>query len=242
MDSDELQHQDAGEAPTEAERAASYDDDIRAAIPGYEPLHETAAALLHNALPDQARLLLVGAGTGEEILRLAPGHPGWRLTAVDPAAAMLDVARKKVDAADLSDRVELRVGGVDDVPATGPYDAATLILVQHFLPDDGAKLALLRAIADRLEPGGLLFLANMHGDLASPPAQRLFQAWKQRQIGRGLSATDAEAMFAGLPQVVHFVTAARIEELLREAGFVDVEPVFQAFVIGGWLARKDVQA
>ena len=45
-------------------------------------------------------------------------------------------------------------------------------------------------------------------------------------------------MFEGLPQVVHFVTEARIEELLREAGFVDIEKVFQAFVIGGWLARK----
>src|SRR5262245_51347317 len=208
MDADAQQDSDA------AERAASYDDDVRAAIPGYELLHETAAALLHNALSERARLLLVGVGTGEEILRLAPGHPGWRFTAVDPASTMLDVARTKVDTAALNDRVEFRVGGVDDVPATEQFDAATLILVQHFLPDDGSKLAMLRAIADRLEPGGLLFLANMHGDLASPASQRLFQAWKQRQLARGLSSEDADAMFAGLPQVIHFVTEDRIEELL----------------------------
>ena len=165
IDSD-AQHHDADEALAAAEHAASYDDDVRAAIPGYEVLHETAAALLHNALSEQARILLVGVGTGEEILRLAPDHPGWRITAVDPAAAMVDVARAKVDTAALNDRVELRVGGVDDVPATERFDAATLILVQHFLPDDGAKLAMVRAIADRLEPGGLLFLAAMYGDLA----------------------------------------------------------------------------
>src|SRR4249920_3703291 len=93
---------DAQQDAAAAERAASYDDDVRAAIPGYEWLHETAAALLHNALPEQARLLLVGVGTGEEILRLAPDHPGWRITAVDSAAAMIDVARRKVEAADLS--------------------------------------------------------------------------------------------------------------------------------------------
>ena len=130
------------------------------------------------------------------------------------------------------------MGGVDDVPATERFDAATLILVQHFLPDDGAKLAMVRAIADRLDPGGLLFLAAMYGDLASSQSQRLFQAWKRRQIARGLSIEDADAMFEGLPQVIHFVTEARIEELLREAGFVDIDKVFQAFVVGGWLARK----
>jgi hypothetical protein len=45
-------------------------------------------------------------------------------------------------------------------------------------------------------------------------------------------------MFEGLPQIIHFVTGTRSEELLREAGFVDIDRVFQAFVIGGWLARK----
>lgn len=44
-------------------------------------------------------------------------------------------------------------------------------------------------------------------------------------------------MFQGLPQVIHFISEARTHELLTEDGFVDIEPVFRAFVIGGWLAR-----
>lgn len=220
------------------DHARSYDDDIRSAMPGYDVLHETVAALLQHELGTRARVLVVGAGTGEEVLHLAPGNGGWRITAEDPSAAMLDVAREKIAAAGLSDRVELFAGLVQDLPPAEPYDAATLILVQHFLPDDGSKLEILRAIAARLKPGAPLIVANMHGDLASPATQRLYQAWKQRQITRGMSPTDAEGMFNGLPEVIHFVPEARIRELLTEAGFDDIELVFTAFVIGGWLARK----
>ncbi|MGH2616503.1 MAG: class I SAM-dependent methyltransferase [Thermomicrobiales bacterium] len=226
------------QGPSAEDRARSYDDDIRAAIPGYELLHETAAALLQNDLGENARVLLVGAGTGEEIVRLAPGNPGWHLIAVDPSAPMLAVARERVQAADLSDRVDLREGYVGDLPEGELFDAATMLLVMHFAPDDGAKLELLRSVSARLKLGAPLILADMHGDLHDPAIKRRYEAWKRRQIARGVAVADAEAMFAGLPQVVHFVPRERIEDLLREAGFVDIEPVFSAFVIGAWFARK----
>lgn len=142
---------------------------MRSAIPGYELLHETAA-LLTNALGAEARMLVVGAGTGEEVMRLALQHPGWRFVAEDPSAAMLAVAREKLTAAGLADRVEFVVGPIENVPADAPFDAATLILVHHFQPDDGAKLAMMRAIAARPRrshvpgpaPGHPLHLRSAH--------------------------------------------------------------------------------
>lgn len=234
VDDNDVQQADEGD------RGRSYDADIRFAMPGYELLHETAAALLRNALGDEARVLIVGAGTGEEVLRLGQANPEWRLTAEDPSAEMIAVAREKIEAAGLSGRVELVVGGVRDLPEGENFDAATMILVQHFLPDDGAKLDILRATAERLRPGAPLFLANMHGDLASAADRRRYLAWRTRQIARGMSVTDADGMFNGLPEVIHFVSEERTRELLREASFEEIEPVFRAFVIGGWFARKRV--
>ena len=221
-----------------ADRARSYDADVRAAVPGYEVLHETVAAILTNELGNEASVLVVGAGTGEEVMRLAQGNPGWRFTAEDPAGAMLVVAREKLAAAGVADRVELFEGLVQDLPRTERYDAATLILVHHFLPDDGAKLDMLQAIAARLNPGAPLVISSMHGDLAARATERLYQAWRQRQIANGMATSDAAAMFQGLPEVVRFVPESRIVELLRQASFGDVEPIFKAFVIGGWLARR----
>lgn len=222
----------------EASHARGYDDAIRAAIPGYELLHESVAAFLPGALGEQATVLVVGAGTGEEIVQMSRANPGWRFVAEDPSPEMLEVAREKLTAAGAADRVEFVAGPIEDVPPGEQFDAATMILVQHFLPDDGAKQAMLREVAARLRPGAPLFLANMHGDLAADDDQVRYQAWKRRQMARGMAAEDAEAMFTGLPTVVHFVSAKRTRELLRGAGFTDFQNVFRAFVIGGWLAYR----
>ena len=222
----------------EASSARGYDDAIRAAIPGYELLHESVAAFLPGVINDHATVLVVGAGTGEEIVRMSQANPGWRYVAEDPSAEMLDVAREKLAAAGAADRVEFVTGPIEDVPQGERFDGATMILVQHFLPDDGAKLAILREVAARLRPGAPLFLANMHGDLDAEPDTRRYQAWKRRQMARGMSAEDAEGMFSGLPTVVHFVSEGRTRQLLEEAGFMDIQNVFRAFVIGGWVATR----
>lgn len=222
----------------EASSARGYDDAIRAAIPGYELLHESVAAFLPGVTGEQATVLVVGAGTGEEIVRMSGANPGWRFVAEDLSADMLAVAGEKLAAAGAADRVEFVTGPIEDVPPGERFDAATMILVQHFLPDDGEKLAMLREVAARLRPGAPLFLANMHGDLDAALDTRRYQAWKLRQMARGMSAEDAEGMFSGLPTVVHFVSEARTRQLLEEAGFSDIQNVFRAFVIGGWVATR----
>lgn len=231
---------DHQESPPEPNHAESYDTDIRFAIPGYETLHEVAAALLTVELDGRPapHVLCTGTGTGEEIMRLAPPHPDWHITGVDPSAPMLAVAKRKVIGADLTSRVTLLPGSVSDLPEGRRFDAATLLLVLHFLPDDGTKLAMLRAIAARLRPGAPLILADQHADLTSPEDSRLYRAWRARQIARGMPADAADAMFAGLPQVIHFIPESRLRALLTEAGFTTIQPIFRALVIGAWLAHR----
>jgi len=171
-------------------------------------------------------------------MRLALAHPDWQITGIDPSAPMLAVAQRKVTAADLTDRVTLLPGSVSDLPDDARFDAATFLLVLHFLPDDGAKLAMLQAIAARLRPGAPLILTDQHADLSSPEDSRLYRAWRARQIARGMPAEAANAMFAGLPQVIHFIPESRLRALLTEAGFTTIQPIFRALVIGAWLAHR----
>lgn len=49
---------------------------------------------------------------------------------------MMAVAEKKLIEQGLSERVKLYTGVTDKLPASELYDAATLILVMHFLPDE----------------------------------------------------------------------------------------------------------
>lgn len=226
----------------DSEGAQIYDHRIRTVVPGYEALHRMAYSLLQLDLGEQARLLIVGAGTGMEIMHLAEDNPGWRFTGVDPSADMVAIARRRVTNSGLSERVELHTGFAHELPTSEPYDAATLLLVMHFVPDDGGKLELLRSISARLKPGAPFVLADAHGDRTSDRFARFMAAFKRLQIALGKTTEEVEEMFQRFPSDVHFATEERTMALLHEAGFEHVEPFYGAMLFGGWIARRSVDA
>lgn len=222
----------------DSEGTRKYDHRIRKVMPGYEVLHGLARSLLRLDLKERAHLLIVGAGTGMEVVHLGEDNPGWRFTGVDPSTDMLAVARRRMVKGGLSGRVELHAGFAQELPASESYDAATLILVMHFIPDDGEKLELLRSISARLAPGAPLILADLHGDKNSDRFARFIAAWRRRQLTLGMTSDDVKEMFEHLLSNVHFVPEERIVGLMYEAGFGDIEPFYGAFLLGGWVARR----
>ena len=227
----------------DAERAGKYDEGIRMSVPGYEALHDMAHSLLRLELEERARLLIAGAGTGAEILSLGAREPGWSFTGVDPSPDMIAVASRRATESGLADRTDLRVGYVRDLPASAvPYDAATAILVMHFLPDDGHKIEFLQGISARLRPGAPLVLADLCGDPASARFSRFLAAWRLRQLALGIEEKDVEEKLRDLRSVVRFVPEERIVALVREAGFDGVERFYGALLFGGWVARRSRDA
>ncbi len=222
-----------------ADRAQAYDNRVRAAIPGYEALHGLACAVVAEATGGGGRILVAGAGTGAECIALGRSCPDSSLVGVDPAADMLALAERKVAAHGLEGRIRLRAGSVADLPADAPFDAATLLLVLHFLPDDGAKAGLLADIARRLKPGGALVLADLFGPAWDDPRQaELRGAWRRLQLEAGIAAEDVDKGFTRVDRDIHPVTEIRLAALLAEAGFGPPQPFFRALCFGGWLARR----
>ncbi|NJN05063.1 MAG: class I SAM-dependent methyltransferase [Leptolyngbyaceae cyanobacterium RM1_1_2] len=111
----------------------NYDVVVRQSIPGYDALMSMLAALFRVYLTDDAHILIVAAGGGNEISTLGQAHPSWQFTGVDPSEKMLAVAQSKVVSLGLSDRVTLHNGFVQELPIY-PYNAATSLLVMHFYP------------------------------------------------------------------------------------------------------------
>ena len=137
-----------------------YDERMPRRVPGYDLLHLLTAAQAVERLPEQAHVLVVGAGTGHEVLRLANLCPGWRFTATDVSGDMLALAHQKFLDAGIAHRVRIHLGGLDSLPPGPPHDAALLILVAHFVPA-GGKQPLLDGIAVCLRPGALLLTADL---------------------------------------------------------------------------------
>ena len=222
------------------DRATQYDLDIRKAIPGYESLHGMTQSLLQTSLSKSARLLIVGSGTGMELVNYSKLNPEWLLTGVDPAAEMMAIAQAELAAQGLQGRVNLHTGYVNSLPETEPMDAATLMLVMHFLTDDGAKLQLLQDIAQRLKPGAKFILADLYGDQSASYFSQFTKAWKALYFSQldDETRTKAEDNFqTSISNSIHFVTEARIIELLEAAGFNQINKFYNAFLFGGWIAQ-----
>ena len=217
--------------------AGRYDLLVRRTIFGYDQLFPMILGLLMARQPQSADLLVVGSGTGAELITFGRAMPAWRLIGVDPAAQMIQLARARLASQGLSDRVRLYHGNVDGLAPALRFDAATLVLVLHFLPDDGSKLALLQAIAARLKPGGSLALVDLGGDPADPAYPLLLAGWKNFIVQNGMPPDEVDHLLRQASESQHFISEQRLLDLLAAAGFLQPTRFYGAFLHSGWITR-----
>ncbi len=219
------------------EKAASYDTRFAKLSPIGNALHLLAAGVL-APLPADARVLCVGAGTGAEILALAEYHPGWRFVAVEPSGAMLDLCRRKLVDAGVADRCEFHEGYLDSLPATELFEAATAILVSHFLVELDQRRAFFLGIAERLMDGGMLVSVDLSAGESEEIYLRLFEVWKRLFGIAGMEHEQIAKFAAAYGKDVALSSPGTIEELIASAGFEEPVAFFQAVLMRGWFATK----
>jgi tRNA (cmo5U34)-methyltransferase len=221
------------------EMATEYDKGIRRTFPSYDAMFKLVQAYLRTNTEKDANLLIVGAGGGTELALLGPKNPDWIFTAIDPAEPMLDLARNKVDQLKMTDRVNFIEGTIDEVEDGKLYDAATFLLVLHFIADNDEKLRQLKSIRQRLKPGAPFVLASMYGDLNDPAINALFSLWKAYWLdSTNLSEAEVDEMELSV-RSLSFISEDEIELLLRGAGFGSIAKFFQTNIFGGWICKAE---
>ncbi|MBO1751760.1 methyltransferase domain-containing protein [Actinotalea sp. BY-33] len=190
-------------------------------------------------------VLDVGCGTGTFALRLA--SRGLEVTALDPAAASVQVARSKAGA----DAVRWLVGTVDDLPGLQVETATMTANVAQVFLDDDEWHAALDATRRALRPGGALVFE------ARRPEARAWEGWTKQAThqvvdvpGHGpvedwveVTQVDGELVTFESPTIFHadgarfeststlrFRSRAAIEESLQHCGFdlMDVRDLARA--------------
>ena len=190
--------------------------------------------LLGESMPQDGRLLVVGAGGGLETKYLAGVEQGWRFVGVDPAPAMLDLARA-VAGPVAGDRMTLVEGTAQDAPA-GPFDAATCILVLGLIADDGSKLSLLEEVLRRLTPGAPFILVDQCIDRSAPDVERRLTRYSSYALRSGVDAETVASAKKAVGMLESMVPDWRNEELLRNAGFNEAEVFYTGMAWRGWIA------
>ncbi|MBM6594774.1 class I SAM-dependent methyltransferase [Microvirga pudoricolor] len=214
------------------EAVARYAENPPRLVPGFAALQRMALVLIAERAPEDARILVLGAGGGLELKAFADAQARWHFDGIDPSAEMLKLAEKTLGPHAL--RVCLHQGLVDVAPE-GPYDAATCLLTLHFMPAQ-ERLRALREIRRRLKPGAPFVAA--HHSISLDPEER--RQWLSRFAAfaeaSGVEPERARQAGTGIGEGLPILTPAHDEALLREAGFRDVSLFYAAFTFRGWVA------
>jgi len=163
-------------------------DSVRAAVTGQLPVG-----------PRPWRILDAGCGTGVSTDYLCHLNPGASVLAVDISAGALAVARQRTQRSGAAARVEqLRIEqrSLLDLEGEGSFDYINSVGVLHHLDQPAAGL---RALAERLRPGGLLHLF-LYADGGRWEIHRTQKALALMQVGTGAAGLRlGRRLLADLP-------------------------------------------
>ena len=231
-----MQHDSATQpfmaAFSDPEAVARYADGPPRFVPGFADLHRMTTILLAEHVAPDAQVLVLGAGGGLELKALAEAEPRWTFVGIDPAAEMLKQAERTLGA--LNARVQLQQGYIDDAPA-GPFDAATCLLTLHFLDVDERRRTA-REIHRRLRPGAPFVAAHSSFPQADAERARWLSRYAAYAVASGADPTQANNARAAVDASLNLLTPEQDTQILREAGFHDVELFYAAFTWRGWVA------
>lgn len=220
----------------DAERAEAYDNQF----PAMQPIKEAVHLLIQIQfadLPADARILMAGAGTGAEARYLAARFPGWHFTLIDPSAPMLKVARRHAEAEGFAERCTFLADYVSGTPLEA-HDAATSLLVSHFLTEAGARQSFFEDIAARLKPGGLLFNLDLCADRQAATFPEALDLWLGLMRESGVPEEMRANWVNSFGRIFGVHGPSELEALIEAAGFTPPAPVFQAAMMRGWTAVK----
>jgi len=214
----------------ENERATGYNLFVETWIPNYRYFLDRLPKLLSET--NQKDLLVVGCGTGNEIERFVQAPEHWTITGIDPSPEMIKQANEKLQTCD---NVTLIEGLISNLDIEKKFGAATLLLVLHFLNDNGNKLNLLKDIADRLVSGAAFVMLDITGD-----KKQIKQNLKVLRLllPDGLDEEQINSRLNRIENELYSVSEERLSELCREAGFEPPLRFFQSSIYIGWLAKK----
>jgi 2-polyprenyl-6-hydroxyphenyl methylase/3-demethylubiquinone-9 3-methyltransferase len=169
------------------------------------PLHDLNPVRLRyiadRATLNGARALDVGCGGG--LLSEALARAGAKVTAIDLAPAVLDVARLHLHESGLDvDYREVSVEALGDA-MPGSFDVITCMEMLEHVPDSAS---VVRACAKLLKPGGQFFLSTLN----------------RTPLAFGAAILGAEHVLRLLPRGTHhyaqFIKPSEIASDLRAAG------------------------
>lgn len=219
------------------QQAANYDTQWAKTAPIRNCLHLLLGSMFAE-LPEEAHILCVGVGTGDELIYLASQNPGWTFTAVEPSGPMLDICRQRTEGEGVASRCVFYEGYLGSLPSIAEYDAATCFLVSQFILEEHERSRFFSDIAARLRPNGILASSDLASDIESPEYDVLLRAWINMMSAADVSPEAVERMRKAYANDVGVLPPSKIVSIIESGGFELPVQFFQSGLIHAWLSKR----
>jgi tRNA (cmo5U34)-methyltransferase len=217
--------------------ARDYDLYQFAVVPGYQEMFDLVAEACRRYLPQDAKLIDLGCGTGNA-----------RIYLIDGSGAMVKVAEEKISRAYPGAILGCKVADLascdwdEGINGEGlgegqGYDAVISTLVLEHLPFDRYQAAIAKCYR-QLKPGGWLLAAEGYTEAGSDMQEWFFEGMEERRKAVDPELSDFVARLRDEKETHYYTGKDEKEEWWRQAGFVQVNVLWQYLCIALMAGRK----
>jgi tRNA (cmo5U34)-methyltransferase len=213
--------------------AKEYDGIILKLIPHYPQMLDALVSAIPFGGMEPIRVIDLGCGTGTISQRVLVAFPNARVTCLDLAENMIEMARVKLAQ---HPHAHYLVSDFSTFAFDAEYNVVVSSLALHHLVTDADKQGFYSKIYDALAPGGVFYNADVvlgSNDALQAMYMRQWQAFMLQNVSR------EEMEHTWLPKYCDEDRPARLTDhlaWLAKAGFTDVDVVWKYYnyaVYGG---------
>ncbi|MHB8120345.1 MAG: class I SAM-dependent methyltransferase [Methanothrix sp.] len=224
--------------------AKAYDLYQSAVVPGYQEMLDLVAEACWRYLPKEAKLIDLGCGTGNGTLAVLQKIPSARIYIIDGSERMVKVASEKISCAHPNAILDCRVADLagsdwqEGLEGEG-YDAIISTLVLEHLPFDRYKATIAKCYS-LLKPGGWLLAAEGYAEEGSDMQEWFFEEMEERRKAIDPELSDFVARLRDEKETHYYCSKAEKEEWWMQAGFVQVNVLWQYLCVALMVGRRDI--
>lgn len=220
------------------EVTAAFDNMLSRSIPQYEVMRQACFDLACHYRQPNTDIVDLGCSRGEAISKLVEKFGATnRFIGIEVSKPMIEAARQRFEG-------YINCGVVDiqerDLRREYPNTRASVtlcVLTLQFTPIE-YRQRILKNIYDRLNPNGALILVEKVLGADADLDEIMVKLYYQLKTKNGYSQEQIERKRLSLEGVLVPVTAHWNEELLRIAGFRQVDSFWRWMNFAGWVAVK----
>ena len=218
--------------------AAVFDDMLARSIPQLDVMRESVHQMARRFVAPYAPIVDLGCSRGGALARFVDEFGvANRYFGVDVSEPMLDAARARFQ--DLGgvvsiEKLDLR----KSYPDVGVACITTAVLTLQFVPIN-YRQQIMRTVYDHTKPGGVFIVVEKilgNGANIDDLLVRLYHDFKEQNGGYTREAIDRKS--ASLEGVLVPVTAEMNEQMIRSAGFREVDCFWRWMNFAAWVAIK----